>query len=74
VDSPYLLIASSNTFASIANQQTLLQRVLPSGEIDTTFGLDGGVVLDGDFGDIILFDSQNRLVRGTVDLQRFEFV
>ena len=68
-----IIVASSTTFTSIAFQQTLLQRVLPSGEIDTAFGLDGGVILDGDFGDI-LFDSQDRLVRGSVDLQRFEFV
>ena len=68
-----IIVASSTTFASITFQQTLLQRVLPSGEIDTAFGLDGGVILDGDFGDI-LFDSQDRLVRGSVDLQRFEFV
>ena len=69
-----IIVQSDTSFSSsVGPMDTLLQRVLPSGEIDTAFGLDGGVVLDASFGDI-LFDSQNRLVRGSADLQRFEFV
>ena len=74
VDQDGNIIVRSSRVLGMSSLPNLVQRVLPSGEVDTSFGLDGGVLLgNGGFGDII-FDSEGRLVFGDDDLSRFEFV
>ena len=58
-------------FNSLPN---VIQRVLPSGELDFGFGLDGGEILGFTGANDIIFDSQNRLVVVGADRARFEFV
>ena len=53
----------------------IIQRILPSGELDTDFGLDGSAVLSELDGTAdLIFDSEDRLVIAGEDLARFEFV
>ena len=74
VDQDGNIIVRSSRVLGMSSLPNLVQRVLPLGEVDTSFGLDGGVLLgNGGFGDII-FDSEGRLVFGDDDLSRFEFV
>jgi len=51
---------------------TVVQRILPTGEIDTAFGVGGTAIVGSSpgIGDLV-FDSQNRLVVGGLDLNRF---
>ena len=54
----------------------IIQRILPSGELDTAFGLDGGAILEDASSGVVdlIFDSEDRLVVSGEDLVRFEFV
>ena len=69
-------------FGPFNAQSSVVQRILPSGELDTEFGLDGGAVL-GDFSRetvATIFDSEDRLVvvgsgvSAGSGRSRFEFV
>ena len=62
---------TEDPFNSLPN---VIQRVLPSGELDFGFGLDGGEILGFTGANDIIFDSQNRLVVVGADRARFEFV
>ena len=54
---------------------SVVQRVLPSGVLDTGFGLDGSAFLGDTTGAVdLIFDSQDRLIVVGADRNRFEFV
>ena len=62
-------ISSGTTLRSV------IQRVLPSGVLDTGFGLDGSAILGDTTGAVdLIFDSEERLVVVGADRTRFEFV
>ena len=62
---------ASSPFDSLPN---VIQRILPTGELDFGFGLDGAAILGFTGATDIIFDSQNRLVVVGEDRTRFEFV
>ena len=69
-----LVLTSFRSVSAFGSLPNVIQRILPSGELDTEFGLDGGAILGFTGATDIIFDSQNRLVVVGEDRTRFEFV
>ena len=75
VDSAGNIVLTSTRAGGPNSVESVIQRILPSGELDTDFGLDGGALLSDISGVAdLIFDSEDRLVVLRSGLTRFEFV
>ena len=69
-----LVLTSSRSINAFTSLPNTIQRILPTGELDADFGLDGSAILGFTGATDIIFDSQNRLIVVGEDRTRFEFV
>ena len=69
-----IVVTSTRSLSAFTALPNVIQRILPTTEVDTDFGSNGSAILGFTSATDIIFDSQNRLVVAGEDLNRFEFV
>lgn len=69
-----IVVTTFRTPGGFTSLPNVIQRVLPSGEVDTGFGVDGSAILGFTGATDIIFDSEDRLVVVGADRTRFDFV
>ena len=69
-----IVVTSTRSLSAFTALPNVIQRILPTTEVDTDFGSNGSAVLGFTSATDIIFDSQNRLIVAGEDLNRFEFV
>ena len=68
-----IVVTSLRSIGGFIALPSTIQRILPSGQLDNGFGLDGGAILDFTGTNDIIFDSQDRLIVAGSDRTRFLF-